>query len=82
MSKFKIAPRHAVEAPSPSIEAFGNAAPLVRAQSDGRPPKPVRLNLDLDPATHKRLKLAAIESGETVAAIVRRWIDHGLQQVQ
>lgn len=79
MSKFKIGakPQAPAEAPT-SIEAFGNAAPMVKAQTGGRGVKPVRLNLDLDPATHKRLKLAAIEAGEPVAALVRKWIDAGL----
>jgi hypothetical protein len=79
MSKFKISAKPPVPAETPgSIQEFGNAAPMVKAQTGGRGIKPVRLNLDLDPATHKRLKLAAIEAGVPVAVLVRQWIDNGL----
>lgn len=73
--KFKVETKTGkpVEQPD-SIEAFGAGAPMVKSQTGGRPLKPVRLNLDLDPSLHKRLKLAAIEAGEPVASLVRRWI--------
>lgn len=72
MSKFKLAP-----SPTPKIddpitrEQFVAGASLIHSQSARRPIKPVRVNFDLDPETHKRLKLRAIESGTTVAALVR-----------
>lgn len=82
MSKFKIAkPATASSAQQPqSIEEFGNTAPMVKSQTGGRPLKPIRLNLDLDPVLHKRLKIAAVEAGEPVAALVRKWIIAGLNQ--
>jgi hypothetical protein len=75
MSKFKIAPRVsskpvAGNAPA-TVEEFAAGAAMVQSQAGNRPPKPVRLNLDLDPETHRRLKMRAVESGTTVAKLVR-----------
>lgn len=75
MSKFKIAPRPAVSADKPaSIEEFGASAPMVKSQTGGRPLKPVRLNLDIEPMLHKRLKQRALDEGQPAAALVRAWI--------
>jgi len=46
----------------------------VRSQAGDRPPKPIRLNLDLEPELHRRLKLLAVESGVTIAQLVRTLI--------
>lgn len=75
MSKFKIAPREASRpaagnAPA-TVEEFAAGAAMVQSQAGNRPPKPVRLNLDLDPETHRRLKMRAVESSTTVAKLVR-----------
>jgi predicted HicB family RNase H-like nuclease len=82
MSKFKIAPRTAStpssgNAPS-TVEEFAAGAAMVQSQIGSRPPKPVRLNLDLDPETHRKLKMRAVENGTTVAQLVRDLIAHEL----
>ena len=73
-TKFKVAVKPLAPAPasaSASAEAFVAGAAMVQSQTMGRPLKPVRLNLDLDPATHQRLKMRAIERGTNVATLVR-----------
>lgn len=73
MSKFKIAAKSASQPPSkPMTPAeFAAGAALVQSQAGNRPPKPVRLNLDLDPDLHRRLKVRAAESGISIAELVR-----------
>jgi len=79
MSKFKIAPKPATPvAPPSSIEAFGAGAAIVNTQSRSRPEKPVRLNLDIEPALHRRLKQVAFDTDTKIAVLVRRWIEEGL----
>lgn len=78
MSKFKIGPSAANKpaagnAPA-TVEEFAAGAAMVQSQTGTRPAKPVRLNLDLDPETHRRLKLRAVESGTTIAQLVRELI--------
>lgn len=78
MSKFKIGPSSANKpaagnAPA-TVEEFAAGAAMVQSQAGARPAKPVRLNLDLDPETHRRLKLRAVESGTTIAQLVRELI--------
>lgn len=71
MSKFKI-PEKTTHADKPATrEEFVSGAALVKSQAGTRPPKPVRLNLDLDPEVHKQLKLRAVENGMTIAQLVR-----------
>ncbi|WP_175946707.1 hypothetical protein [Caballeronia sp. BCC1704] len=71
MSKFKI-PSNATRGDKPSTrEEFVSGAALVQSQAGTRPPKPVRLNLDLDPEVHKQLKMRAVENGMTIAQLVR-----------
>jgi len=80
MSKFKIAPKAtqpAATAPA-SVEAFAAGAAMVKSQAGDRPAKPVRLNLDLDPETHRRLKVRAAEAGKSIAQMVRELIDREL----
>lgn len=81
MSKFKLRASTPVEisgsasAPSPiSREEFVSGASMVRSQVGDRPVKPIRLNFDLDPAVHQRLRLLAAERSKTVAEIVRQLI--------
>ncbi|WP_257825085.1 CopG family transcriptional regulator [Burkholderia glumae] len=78
MSKFKIGPNTANKAapgsPPATVEEFAAGAAMVQSQTGSRPPKPVRLNLDLDPETHRRLKIRAIESDTTIAQFVRELI--------
>lgn len=78
MSKFKIGPSATNKsttgnAPA-TVEEFASGAAMVQSQVGTRPAKPVRLNLDLDPETHRRLKLRAVESGTTIAQLVRELI--------
>jgi predicted HicB family RNase H-like nuclease len=78
MSKFKIGPSAANKPTSGSTPAttaeFVAGAAMVQSQAGSRPVKPVRLNLDLDPETHRRLKMRAVESGTSIAQLVRELI--------
>ena len=76
MSKFKIAPKvsQPTAAAPASVEAFAAGAEMVKSQVGDRPAKPIRLNLDLDPTTHRRLKIRAAESGKSIAQLVRELI--------
>jgi hypothetical protein len=77
MSKFKIGPGagSASQADRPATrQEFVSGAALVQSQAGTRPPKPVRLNLDLDPEVHRQLKLRAVENGTTIAQLVRSLI--------
>jgi predicted HicB family RNase H-like nuclease len=83
MSKFKIPTAgHTISAPTSKVpatrEEFVSGAALVKSQAGTRPPKPVRLNLDLDPDLHRSLKIRAIEQGVTVAQLVRSLINKEL----
>jgi HicB family len=77
MSKFKIGPAAnssgtgQASKPPTTRDEFVSGAALVKSQAGTRPPKPVRLNLDLDPELHRSLKIRAIEQGITVAQLVR-----------
>jgi len=75
--KLKIKPTTGADpgAAPASADAFAAGAALVQSQTGPRPEKPVRLNLDLDPATHRRLKIAAIDRGISVAVLVRQAIE-------
>lgn len=78
MSKFKIGPsvanRPALGDAPATVEEFSAGAAMVKSQVGSRPAKPVRLNLDLDPETHRRLKMRAVESSTTIAQLVRELI--------
>lgn len=78
MSKFKIGPSASgtsgAAAKPTSAAEFASGASLVQSQTGSRPPKPVRLNLDLDPETHRRLKMRAVESSVSIAELVRSLI--------
>lgn len=80
MSKFKIAPTpKGSPAGKPTTkEEFVTGASMVQSQASSRPPKPIRLNLDLEPELHRRLKLRAVESGVTIAQLVRSLITREL----
>lgn len=76
-SRFKILthpqatePRDKSVAPQ-SVEAFiGNAA-LANAVTQGRALKPMRLNVDLDVETHRKLKIRATEQGVSISELIR-----------
>jgi predicted HicB family RNase H-like nuclease len=78
MSKFKIGPStgstSSPAAKPASVAEFTAGASLVQSQTGSRPLKPVRLNVDLDPETHRRLKMRAVESGVSIADLVRALI--------
>ena len=81
MSKFKIMPRLPdAELLPANIAEFGAGAALVKSQGSDRPVKPIRLNLDIDPALHQRLKEAAFHRNEKISVLVRQWIIYGLAQ--
>ncbi|SAL51323.1 hypothetical protein [Caballeronia concitans] len=71
MSKFKISSNTTRTEKPATREEFVSGAALVQSQAGTRPPKPVRLNLDLDPELHRQLKLRAVENGMTIAQLVR-----------
>lgn len=71
MSKFKISTR-STSVPGPvTPEQFANGAAMVQAQTGGRPLKPIRINFDMDPATHRQLKVRAMDRNRTVAQLLR-----------
>jgi len=80
LSKFKIKPAGGIsDAAVPTSTAeFVSGAAMVQSQTGERPPKPVRLNLDLDPEVHRRLKLRATELGISIAQLVRLLITREL----
>ncbi|WP_086382714.1 hypothetical protein [Caballeronia sordidicola] len=73
--KFKIGPNLPVLANKTekpvSRQEFVAGAALVKSQAGTRPPKPIRLNLDLDPDLHRQLKVHAAENSMTIAQLVR-----------
>ncbi|MDN7182386.1 hypothetical protein M0D69_31085 [Caballeronia sp. SEWSISQ10-4 2] len=79
-SKFKLQPHTARPELRPaSPEDFSNDAGMVRSQQQPRPLKPVRLNLDLTPDFHERVKLRAAYLRLTGAQYVRELILKDLQ---
>ncbi len=79
MSKFKISPAGpTVPDKSMSRDDFVAGAAMVKSQTGHRPVKPVRLNLDLDPDLHRRLKMRAVETDVTIAELVRGLITREL----
>ncbi|AJW93570.1 hicB family protein (plasmid) [Burkholderia gladioli] len=80
MSKFKIAAKsgsHPSSEPMTHAE-FAAGAAMVQSQAGNRPAKPIRLNLDLDPDLHRRLKVRAAEAGISIAELVRGLITREL----
>ena len=79
-SKFKLRPHTARPELHPaSSEEFSNDAGMVHSQQPPRPLKPVRLNLDLTPDFHERVKLRAADLRLTGAQYVRELILKDLQ---
>ncbi|WP_103852209.1 ribbon-helix-helix protein [Burkholderia pseudomallei] len=73
MSRFKVSAKSGCHPPSqPMTPAeFAAGAAMVKSQVGSRPAKPIRLNLDLDPDLHRRLKVRAAEAGISIAELVR-----------
>jgi hypothetical protein len=79
-NKFELLPRAARSEPRPSsLEEFSNDAGMVHSQPPPRPLKPVRLNLDLTPDFHERVKRRAADLRMTGAQYVRELISKDLQ---
>lgn len=77
--KFKIPPKPVSASAAPeSVEEFASGAAMVKSQTGGRPLKPVRINFDLDPAKHHRLRQRALDKGISVSNLVRDLIDADL----
>jgi len=78
--KFTVPPHTAKPEPRPSSpEEFSNGAGMVLSQQQPRPLKPVRLNLDLTPDFHERVKRRAADLRMTGAQYVRELILRDLQ---
>jgi hypothetical protein len=78
--KFSAPPRKARPELRPaSLEEFSNGAAMVLSQQPPRPLKPVRLNLDLTPDFHDRVKRRAADLRLTGAQYVRELILKDLQ---
>lgn len=78
--KFAVAARPSTPVtsslPSPdAYEAYLANAAMVKSQTGGRDVKPVRVNFDMDPPTHQRLKKHAIDRGMNVATLLRQLIE-------
>jgi predicted HicB family RNase H-like nuclease len=73
MSKAKIVEKGGSHTPAGPIShaEFAAGATVVQSQTATRPAKPIRLNLDLDPDLHRRLKVRAANAGISVAQLVR-----------
>ncbi|RQH00194.1 hypothetical protein [Paraburkholderia dinghuensis] len=79
-TKFKLSPNQHAEPQPATAEEFANAAGMVRSQQAERPLKPVRLNLDLTPSFHERLKLRAAELRLTGAQYIRELVLKDLRE--
>ncbi|MGF6877270.1 plasmid partition protein ParG [Paraburkholderia sp. MM5477-R1] len=74
-SKFKLPLPAATAEPRPTnTEEFANGAGMVHSQQPQRPLKPVRLNLDLTPDLHERVRRRAADLRLTGAQYVRELI--------
>lgn len=61
-----------------ATQQFVDGAAMVQSQATAYPVKPKRLNVDLDPQTHKKLKVAAAAANVAMADLIRMWIDEKL----
>ncbi|RQV02812.1 hypothetical protein DF039_35760 [Burkholderia cenocepacia] len=59
-------------------QQFVDGAAMVQSQAHDYPVKPKRLNVDLDPQTHKKLKVAAAAANLAMADLIRSWITEKL----
>lgn len=77
MSKFRVSakPPSAPISPATRREQFVEGAGMVQTQTAGRALKPIRVNFDLDLATHRRLKLRAMDRNLSVASLIRKLIE-------
>ena len=75
MGKFVVSSKAKTDTAPVSREEFVTGSAMYQTQTGGRPLKPVRVNFDIDPDTHRRLKIRAIDRGMSVALLVRQLID-------
>lgn len=61
-----------------ATQQFVEGASMVQSQASDYPVKPKRLNVDLDPQTHKKLKVAAAAANVAMADLIRMWIGEKL----
>ncbi|HHT8966386.1 TPA: hypothetical protein ACT5CR_005463 [Burkholderia cenocepacia] len=61
-----------------ATQQFVDGASMVQSQAPDYPVKPKRLNVDLDPQTHKKLKVAAAAANVAMADLIRMWISEKL----
>ncbi|CAG9264471.1 hypothetical protein ACV22V_31755 [Burkholderia sp. AW33-5] len=61
-----------------ATQQFVDGAAMVQSQAPAYAVKPKRLNVDLDPQTHKKLKVAAAAANVAMADLIRMWIDEKL----
>jgi hypothetical protein len=79
-SKFKLPPHtDRPELRPTSPEEFSNDAGMVHSQQPPRALKPVRLNIDLTPDFHERVRRRAADLRLTGAQYVRELISKDLQ---
>ena len=78
MSKFKVSSKPSGAATPVSAEQFAAGAAMVQSQTGGRELKPYRVNFDVDPETHRRLKMRVASRGITVAQLMRELIENEL----
>jgi hypothetical protein len=79
--KFKVSSKPAA-APAPATAGtaaqFAAGAAMVQSQTGGRALKPIRVNFDMDPEAHQRLKMRAVMRGISIAQLVRELIENDL----
>lgn len=77
-SKFKLSPARPGTEPATvtasSIAEFAGATAMVASQTDAKPTRMFRLNLDIDADHHRRLKIRTIEEEVTVSDIIRKLV--------
>lgn len=61
-----------------ATQQFVDGAAMVLSQGGQHPVKPKRLNVDLDPLDHKRLKVAAAAANVSMADLIRQWVHEKL----
>lgn len=79
-NRFNLKPREAKPAATDPMSAteFVERSAMIQSQSGSRPAKPVRINFDLTPDLHRRIKRRALDLDVSVADYVRTLITKDL----